>query len=47
VNAKLNEVDDSFLPLSNLLLEYDLEETMEKDEKEESPPERYVFIFNL
>ena len=39
MNAKLNEVDDSFLPLSNLLLEYDLEETMEKDEKEESPPE--------
>jgi hypothetical protein len=41
VNAKLNEEDDSsnVLPLSNLSLEYDLEETKEKDEKEDSPPE--------
>ena len=41
VNVKLNEEDDSsnILLLSNLSLEYDLEETMEKDEKEESPPE--------
>ena len=34
VNAKLNEED-----LSNLFLEHDLEETKEKDEKEEIPPE--------
>jgi hypothetical protein len=41
VNAKLNEEGDSsnVLPLSNFSLEYDLEETKEKDEKEDSPPE--------
>jgi hypothetical protein len=41
VNAKLNEEDDSsnVLLLSNLPLEHDLEETKEKDEKEESPAE--------
>jgi hypothetical protein len=41
VSAKLNEEGDSsnVLPLSNLSLEYDLEETKEKDEKEDSPPE--------
>jgi hypothetical protein len=41
VNAKLNEEGDSsnVLPLSNLSLEYDLEETKEKDEKEDSPSE--------
>jgi hypothetical protein len=41
VNAKLNEEDDSsnVLPLLNMSLEYDLEETKEKDEKEDSPPE--------
>ena len=39
--AKLNEEEDSsnILLLSNLPLEHDLEETKEKDEKEESPPE--------
>ena len=38
---KLNEEDDSsnVLPFSNLPLEHDLEETKEKDEKEEIPPE--------
>jgi arginine deiminase len=41
VNAKSNEEDDSsnVLLFSNLLLEHDLEETKEKDEKEESPAE--------
>jgi hypothetical protein len=41
VNAKPNEEDDSsnVLLFSNLLLEHDLEETKEKDEKEESPAE--------
>ena len=41
MNAKLNEEDDSsnVLFLSNLHLEYDLEERKVKDEKEESPPE--------
>ena len=41
MNANLYEEDDSnnVLLLSNLLLEYDLEETMGKDEKEGSPPE--------
>ena len=41
MNAKLNEEDDSsnVLLLSNLPLEHDLEETKEKDEKEESPAE--------
>ena len=39
MNAKLNEEDDSsnVLLLSNVLLEHDLEETEEKDEKEERP----------
>ena len=38
---KLNEEDDSsnVLLLPNLSLKYDLEETKEKDEKEDSPPE--------
>jgi hypothetical protein len=41
VNAKPNEEDDSsnVLLFSNLLLEHDLEETKEKDEKEESQAE--------
>ena len=41
MNAKLNEEDDSsnVLVLSNLFWEHDLEETKEKDEKEESPQE--------
>jgi hypothetical protein len=42
VNAKLNEEEDdssNVLLLSNFLLEHDLEETKEKDEKEESPAE--------
>ena len=41
VNVKINEEDDSssVLLLSNLLLEHDLKETKENDEKEEGPPE--------
>jgi hypothetical protein len=41
VNAKLNKEDDlsNVLLLSNLSLEHDLEETKEKDGKEESPAE--------
>ena len=42
VNAKLNEEEDdssNVLLLSNFLLEHDLEETKEIDEKEESPAE--------
>ena len=46
MNAKLNEEDDSnnaFI-LSNLPLEFDLEETKEKEEKEESSPELEDYI---